>query len=300
VGDASFVYRLYGLLIGSDLPLPELSPAACAIETFDVRLALATLPAALPMAPGLHQLADGMLLNMPDAGRYWVRHGRSLLIEPLPDAPERNVRLYLLGSALGLLLHQRGLLPLHASSLSVEGKGIAFVGSSGAGKSTLAAHFLERGFDLLADDVSVVEPWHGDWLIQPGVRRLRLWGETLRQLGRSPSRYERAYAGDDSWDKYEIGVEGDAAIAVPLRAIYLLDRGDGGSVERQGPVDAVEILFGNTYRGHYLAWTGLPERHMRQCVALARAVPVFRWRRSCDVGSLSSEVDRLLAHFRSL
>ena len=292
-------YRLYGLSIESDLPLPELTAAAVA-DPADVRIELAPLPAGLPTEPGLHRLADGTLLNMPDAGRYRVQGGRRVTIQPLPGTPERNVRLYLLGSALGLLLHQRGLLPLHANSVGVDNLGIAFVGPSGAGKSTLAAHLLNRGYDLLADDVSVVEPHDGTWVVQPGLRRLRLWGETLRQHGTDPSQYERAYAGDDSWDKYEIVVGGGAIGAVPLRAIYLLDRGDGGSVERQGPVDAVEILSGNTYRGNYLAWTGRAERHMRQCVALARAVPVFRWRRPWDVRSMGVEVDRLLAHFRSV
>ena len=298
---APFAYRLYGLTVVSDLALPELTWVALPDGAADVRLATAALPAGLPSEPGLHQVGGGALLNVPDAGRYWVQDGRQLTVEALVGVPERNVRLYLLGSALGLLLHQRGLLPLHASSVVVDGAAIAFVGPSGAGKSTLAAHFLERGCDLLADDVSVVEPRGDSWIVQPGVRRLRLWGETLRALGRDPHCFERAYAGDDQWDKYEVGVgpSASASEAAPLQAIYLLDGGAGGQFEHQSSIEALRVLFGNTYRGQYLASAGLPARHMEQCVALARQVPVFRWRRGWDLGAVERELDQLLAHFQA-
>ena len=42
-----------------------------------------------------------------------------------PGASSRNVRVFLLGSAFGALLHQRGLLPLHANAVEVDGRAVA-------------------------------------------------------------------------------------------------------------------------------------------------------------------------------
>ncbi|MEG8053162.1 hypothetical protein QP185_07710 [Sphingomonas aerolata] len=53
---------------------------------------------------------------------------------------------YLLGTALGALLHQRALLPLHCNAIVHDGKAFLFCGDSGAGKSTLAAVFEARGY----------------------------------------------------------------------------------------------------------------------------------------------------------
>ena len=79
-----------------------------------------------------------------------------IVAEPRQGVPDSNVRLFLLGSAMGALLHQRGLLPLHTNAVEVGGRAFAFMGKSGAGKSTLAAWFHDRGFRIVADDVCVV------------------------------------------------------------------------------------------------------------------------------------------------
>ena len=56
----------------------------------------------------------------------------------------------------GALLMQRKILPLHGSAVAIDGKAYAIVGDSGAGKSTLASAFLNKGYQLLSDDVIAV------------------------------------------------------------------------------------------------------------------------------------------------
>ena len=63
---------------------------------------------------------------------------------------------------------------IHACGISLDGKGILFVGESGAGKSTLAKMWdQETGVDVLSDDRNIVRkkgdqfwtygtPWHGE------------------------------------------------------------------------------------------------------------------------------------------
>ena len=150
----TFDYSLFGLSVRSEIPLPELFPAEIECEP-DVAIRVGTINSD-ERAPGLHELGDGLLFVATDAGRYRIAGGREIIIEPNAGAPDRNVRLFLLGSAFGALLHQRGLLPLHANAVEIDGKAVAFMGPSGAGKSTLAAWFHDRGHRVIADDVCVV------------------------------------------------------------------------------------------------------------------------------------------------
>ena len=114
-----------------------------------------------------------VMLTVDGVGRYLVRGGAEILVDAAGGAAERDVRLFLLGSALGILCHQRGLLPLHANAVVANGAAYAFAGHSGAGKSTLAAHFAQAGYEILCDDVCVISfDEAGQPLAWPGLPRL--------------------------------------------------------------------------------------------------------------------------------
>lgn len=47
---------------------------------------------------------------------------------------------------------------LHATSVSVEGKGVLILGDSGTGKSSLALQMIALGAELVSDDRTVITP----------------------------------------------------------------------------------------------------------------------------------------------
>jgi hypothetical protein len=55
------------------------------------------------------------------------------------------------------LLKRRGLYPLHAAGLALDGHGVLLAGTSGAGKSTLSVALARRGFSFLSDDTVFLE-----------------------------------------------------------------------------------------------------------------------------------------------
>jgi len=297
--DPACRYRLFGLSVRSEVPLPELV-ADPGTEAADVRIRLRTIANAPDAPAGLHIEGDEALLVIPAVGRFLTRGGREMLVEPAPNVSQRNLRLYLLGSAFAAILHQRGLLPLHANAMVVEGRAIGFMGHPGAGKSTLAAWFHDRGFDVLADDVCVVTPGpDGRPLAHPGIPRLRLWREALEAGGRDASAYERSF---DDMDKYTVPTDLERALpAVPLSHLYLLEKADdSASVTRLEGSAAVEAMIANTYRGAYVRPMGLTRRHLLACAELARTVPVFRARRRWGYDSFDIEGAALEAHARRL
>lgn len=62
------------------------------------------------------------------------------------------------GQLLPLVATLRGLEPLHAGAVLIDGRCIAVTGPSSAGKSTLLAHLVALGAELFADDVIAVDP----------------------------------------------------------------------------------------------------------------------------------------------
>jgi hypothetical protein len=272
-------YRLFGLDLRSEIGLAGLAPAVEAGAP-DVDVVFGQMPPG-EHSPGYSAIAEGTLLMVPKVGRYLIRHGREIVIEPAAGASERNLRLFLLGSAIGALLHQRGLLPLHANAINLGGRAVAFSGHSGAGKSTIAAWFHDRGYPILADDVCVIGfDDSGRALAYPGIPRLRLWREALEASGRDAGAYDRSF---DDMDKYDVPTSGDAKLEpVPLAAVYLLRKAEDArdaAIERLTGVDAIETLIANTYRGGYLRSIGRTQEHVAACLRVVRAVPVFRAKR---------------------
>ena len=297
----SFDYRLFGLRIHSEIELPELPlerPSAGA----DVTVRIGAVPPA-PSGPGPHAVEGGLLLPIHEVGRFFVRDGAEIVVEPDPGVPEANVRLFLLGSAMGALLHQRGLLPLHANAVEIDGKAVAFMGGSGSGKSTLAAWLHDRGYRIIADDVCVVRfDQAGRALASPGLPRLRLWKEALEASGREASLHTLSYAGRGQIEKYDVPIANPSAVAaeIELAAVYLLGKGDDLSIQQLLGVEAAEAVLANTYRGGYIPIAKTMREYWASCVALVRGTPVFSAERSWGLEKLDEQGARMLDHAREL
>ena len=294
-----FDYCLFGLYIRSDLALPELRAATLDLEP-QVELRLGPVSGAA--RPGLVPIEGGAQLTIEGVARYAITNGSKITIDRDADVADANVRLYLLGSAMGILLHQRGLLPLHANAVEIDGRAYAFTGASGAGKSTLAAWFHDHGYKIIADDVCAIS-FNPDQapMVAPGLPRLRLWREALERSGRDAASFKRSYAGDDDWDKYDVPLPSGEAVAtaVPLGGIYVLATGEGLSITPLQGIEATEAMFANTYRGAHLPMVGDVGLHWQSCVRLASHTPTFRLARQWGLDRLDDSIVALVAHIRS-
>ena len=295
----SFLYSVFGLTVRSDVEIEEL-PSAPPGAKIDLTIRVASV-APEGLQPGYALTAEGTLLFVPKVGRYLIREGREIVIDADPAASDRNVRLYLLGSALGAILHQRGMLPLHANAIEIDGRAVAFSGHSGAGKSTIAAWFHDMGFRILSDDVCVVGfDAQARAIAYPGIPRLRLWREALENSGRTWGDYQRSF---DDTDKYDVPTHSAAPLEpLPLDSVYLLrkapDGVDAAEVRRLTGVEAVDALVSNTYRGAYLQTIGRTGEHLITCAKLAKAIPIFKAQRLWGFDRFNEQAKLLEEHIR--
>jgi hypothetical protein len=297
------LYSCFNFRLRSEIPLPDLIPAqedADERPIVDVRLGAVPeiLPGAAAPSRGLQAACGEALLTVPNIARILVRQGVEIIVDPAPSQSERNMRLFLLGSALGILCHQRGLLPLHANAIVADGVAIGFAGHSGAGKSTLAAHFQRAGYEVLCDDVCVLSfDVNGVPSAWPGIPRLKLWGDAASAFGHDPVELDLAMDGADKYN-VPIAVAGPAR-PIPFHRLYVLNRaeaGDEGHIERLRGQEALRAVMAQTYRGTYLAPMRLTSRHFALCATLLKSARIYSASRAWGFDIFEREAARLRTH----
>jgi len=187
---------------------------------------------------------------------------------------------FLLGSAWGVLCHQRGLLPLHCSSVSLQGNAFAFVADSGGGKSTLAASLCHGDVRHVCDDVSIASIVDDHVSIYAMPKGLKLWREAsdALSLGR-----ERLAVHDQDREKYYVTPpEGPDISILQLAGIYDLRFSEDNSttsVEALSGIEALKVVYQNIYRVEWVDTMRIAERVLAQAHKIAARVPVYRFTR---------------------
>lgn len=287
-------YRAYGLSIESELALPELLPASAGGRP-DVVIRLGTVgprPPAAECENHAYAVApDTVCFSWEVVGAFQVSNGAEIVVEPIAGADEDLVRLPLLGSVFGVLLHQRGLLPLHASAVAVDGRAALFLGSKGEGKSTTAALLYGRGHAVVSDDISAITfDRDGRPLVWPAFPQLKLFDDAAAgALGDDPERLPRLAALIEKRARRSDDRFPDAP--VPVAAVIVLGDGPVVALTRLAPMEAVSELVGSSIAGRFgrdLLDGADAVDHFRRCTDLLRAAPAHRLARPRDLGGLGA------------
>lgn len=124
----------------------------------------------------VHQLSDGWTyLRYDELFEFLVAPlGDFILYQFLRPVSLESFQTYALGRVFSFALVKMGHEPLHAATIVVKGKAVAFLGASTFGKSSLAACFIAGGYPLLTDDTLRLEERDGGYVAFPGPPRLRL------------------------------------------------------------------------------------------------------------------------------
>ena len=275
--------RAFQLHFRATQPLPELTPCdglASPDSAIDIDWGE---PAGLsndsPTRDAPFHFNDrGFHLQIPGVASYHVTALR-IAVTPDPDADDRSIRTFLFGSAIGALLHLRGLTVLHGSAVALpDGSAAVFCGQSTAGKSTLAAALAGRGHLALADDITAVRfDADGQAWCLPGLARTKLWRDALDTLGLA-DRASAATRVMPDMDKHLLPLA-TGGQPLPLRRIYEIQaRDEGGPLAFSAVtgMDKVTLLLTHVYRPSYAQAMGRYPALLRDAASLARQLSVNR------------------------
>ena len=278
-------YLAYGLGIRSPIPLPELVAQSGRPDVV-VRLGRVDgVPAELPSGGSTFRVTlSEIAAAWPDVGAIAVRGGSEIVVDPAPGVEEAALRLFLLGPALGIALHQRGRLVLHASAVALGPGAVAFLGGSGWGKSTTAAALHTRGHPLVSDDVLALGDPADAWpCVYPGFPQLKLSPEAAASLGDAVDALPRLHASHAK--RARPAPEGFSPGPRLLARLYVLADGERLGLEPLAPNEQVIELVRHSYCAPLLPAT-TAAANLRQCAGLVARVPVLRLRRPRDLDRL--------------
>lgn len=304
--DTLFYYQAYGLTLASAFAFPELVPSATPNDTSDVVFiregAVSGLsPLALESGYCVEITDESALLYLGATAAIRVNAGREIIFQPVANATENNLRLFLLGPALAMVLHQRKQLVLHAGAMSFalpSGGPVAvgFLGESGQGKSTTAAALYERGHGVVADDIIGIRPnSEAQPLIYPGFPRLKLRPASVKALYQDQEALPLLDPENPCPRREKIAHRSFSLDLMPLQHLYVLEEGEEMRILPMSRAETLLALVRNSY------WiSDLPEsqrkEHFLQCSSFIGRLAVFRLQRPRKIELLDAMLDMLESH----
>ncbi|MFT7553463.1 MAG: hypothetical protein ACI9BV_003798 [Rhodothermales bacterium] len=271
-------YFAHGMTIASEIEIPEFGTSQ---GEADLDVSIAGVPECIPdcRRRGVRfQAAPGhYLLTIDGVASYEVLGGHTVRIQPAAGSSESDIRVFLHSSVMGAVVHQRGLLPLHASSVEMFGRAVLIAGASRSGKSTLAMALNKKGFPIISEDLTVLRATPaGTVLAFPGTLRFKL---TPRSVGLLSIPENELRPGRQGTGKFFVSPSGIASKAdLEVSRIYWLTPSVRESTGLR-PLTGVEkfsAVMTNTFRHKFVDAFGTSVDHFQHCSSVTRAVPVAR------------------------
>lgn len=283
MGPNMHFYRAYGLNICSEIHIPEF-PEGKSLADVIIKLGNVDLPLSNEIIiNGRHfQVTnDSVYLFWNDVGKFKVSHGKEIIVDPTSNVDANTLNQFIVGSAMAVLLNQRGYLILHASAVNVDGYTIAFLGESGIGKSTIADALYLKGYPIITDDVLAAQTnKENKPLIIPSFPYLKLKFEIseYKQDGAKlnpNSEYSKHFNNKNN---------GFLEKSEKLDQIYILDTGDNLDISHLSQQEAIFNLLSNSYCIR-LFKEEEQISNLKQCAEIINNVPVYQLKipRSLDV-----------------
>jgi hypothetical protein len=279
------LYTAYTLGIRSALALPEL-PASEGREDVVIRFGSVDCAVSADVKQGLvHATSEEVCLYFRSIGRFLIRDGREIVIDPVPGVDERWIRIGVLGPGMGALLYQRGWLTLHASAVAIGDEAVAFIGERGWGKSTTAAAMCARGHHLVTDDVAAIQvDGATSPTVYPGYPQLKLWPEAAASLGEDLEALPRL---DPITERRARPVTRHFHTEpLPLRRIYVLGGAQTFEIKPLQAQDALLELIRHTYSRELFQAVNL-RSHFLKCSAVVNGVPMCSLKRRYALSALT-------------
>lgn len=297
ISNQKYYYKVYGLNIESQILVPELTVLDDKIEkNIDVKIYYKTLPDDIKQKvdEGKKAFYNGKYVwfHINNVGTYLIQNGDTVTIE-LCENPDLNIlKVYILGSVLGIILLQRNTVAIHGGSIVINNKGCIFTGDKGAGKSTLTTALRQRGYDFVSDDVGAIE-LSDIPMINPGFGYQKLCEDAMIKLGYDSSKFTPFRS--DMNIKYIVpALDNFVKEKVPFKALFEIEQGDTQKVEVVEVTgnEKLQKIIKNVFRIEVLMYSGgVPADYFKKCIEIAKHIKFYKITRPKNQFTINEQIE---------
>lgn len=291
----SYLYNAFGFVIKSDLELPEIPQIT--IGKYEISISeRCDLDVLWEKKKSNNEYfvfrPQFVIFRVPNIAIFLIKDGNEINYYAYKQNVDDYIRLYLLGTCMGAILMQRKILPIHGSAIARNGEAIAIVGDSGAGKSTLASALLNKGYELISDDVIPIKiSSSGTPMVVPSYPQQKLWKESLINFGMETDQFRPIV---DRELKYAVPVNSKfTKSTLKLTRIYELVKTEENDINIRTikKLECFHTLYYNTYRNFFLKEMNLLEWHFNLCALMINKLKIYQLKRPITKFSVNELAD---------
>lgn len=293
-----FYYKIYGLIIKSELELPEAFEInENEIDNVDINIKLENIQEDIISLINAGRVAGykpkDMWFRIENVGIYHIKNGNTIYVQIFDNADIDKVRVFIMGSSLGMLLLERQEIAIHGGSVIDNDKALIITGDSGAGKTTLTSRFRENGYKFLADDVSALSFIDDKIYVEPALPIQKLCKDALINFGHDVKKLKRI---DDEREKY----------VLPLKDIFQTNRcrltaifeivpydGEVVNIEEIKGHEKFNIILKNIYRFFVFDFCVVPPMIIKKCLMTAEKTRIYRVYRPRNKFSVNEQMEKI-------
>lgn len=290
-----YYYRVYGLNIESTIQVPELEMID-SNSNIDVRMSYGQvnqeIKDLIEEGKCSKYSKQSMWFNIKDVAIYHIYNGDTIVIQPYEGASIKQIKLYILGSVMGMILLQKNIVAIHGGGIVMNGKGCVFTGPKGSGKSTITTALRKKGYKFISDDVCSIDS--NKLTINHGFGYQKLCEDTMDKFGYDVEQFE-IFRGDLNKNKYIVPAFNEFIKEdIKLDSIFELSVGDVNKVEIeeiQGS-QKMDKFINNIFRVEVLKYAGgIEVLYFKKCLNIVKNIKWFKVTRPRDVFSVDEQIE---------
>ena len=293
----SYYYKVYGLNVESEILVPELSILSKEEQSdIHIKISYGIMPEDIKVSINNGQRSkyerNRMWFYINNVATFYIYDGKNIVIEPCEITDPQLVKVYILGSVLGMVMLQRNIVAIHGGSIVIDNKGYIFTGDKGAGKSTLTTALRKKGYGFVSDDVGAIKTGEIN-KIHPGFGYQKLCEDALVNLGYDPAKYE-PFRGDFNIKYIVPALEDFVSTAVPFEGMFELEVGDVDcvQVEEIKGNDKLKGMIKNIFRIEILRCSGgMSGEYFKKCIDIAKDLKYYKITRPKGQFTVDEQID---------
>ena len=282
-------FKAFGLNIQSEFPFQGIKIPEKGF--FDISVNNDSIPASLKnikyQGIAYESNDNQFLLTVPNVARFLIENGNKVSIEIDPVAKMHEVELFFMGSAMAVILMQRGIAPFHGSAFEKDGKCIIISGLSGAGKSSLLRFFITQGYKALTDDVCALSIKDNKIVISPSYPSSKIWADVMQAFNLEKTKYQQIRP---NIEKYQLSfLDSFCSEVLEVDSIYILRNKniEEFSIAEIKGFEKVKELKANLYRPKFPEATNKEKETFIILNQLANQAKLFELTRSTSIDLLN-------------